>query len=128
LRTISAAGPIGTNGRTYWSMTTPPQHLEDDMTVTPKPLTDHEDLIVDDMISLIDYTSRVLIAAGYGSRYQLDKAYVLRRCVDRLIGHLETETLDWHGSEAVQAKIAREARYYTLARILIDAGRLGGTA
>lgn len=96
--------------------------------MTTTPLTRHEEHIVDDLVGLIDYASRVLIAATAGSHYQLDKAHGLREYTDKLIKHLETATIDVRRSELVAAAVAREASRYTLGQILIDAGQLGGTA
>lgn len=91
-------------------------------------LTAHESHIVDALTGVIDYTSRVLVAASPGSHYQLDKAHALRDKVDRLIKLLETGTLDMHRSAAVAAHLEREARRCTLGQILADAGHLSGTA
>lgn len=92
-------------------------------------LTPHETRIVDDLIGVIDYASRVLVAASPGSHYQLDKARDLRDRVDRLIQRLETGgTLDMRRSAAVAAHLAPEARRYTLGRVLLDAGHLSGLA
>lgn len=97
------------------------------MSTTPK-LTPHEERLVDDLIGLIDYASRVLISADYGSHYQLDKAHGLRDHADRLVKRLEQQTLDFRRSEVVKAAVACSADRYPLGRILLDAHRLGGTA
>lgn len=95
---------------------------------TPAELTQHEDHIADALVGVIDYASRVLISADYGSHYQLDKLRGLREKTDRLVGLLEKQPLDWQRSEAVKAAVAREAARYQLGQILLDADRLGGTA
>lgn len=92
-------------------------------------LTAHEDRIVDALTGVVDYASRVLISAGPGSHYQLDKARDLRDKVDRLIKLLdEGGTLDMGRSAVAATHLEREARRYTLGRILADAGHLSGTA
>lgn len=91
-------------------------------------LTPHEDRIVDDLTTVIDYASRVLIAASPGSFYQLTKAHGLRDAVDKLIKRLEVETVAMNRSAVVAAALVPEARRYTLGQVLVDTGHLGGTA
>lgn len=91
-------------------------------------LTRHEDHIADALVGLIDYASRVLISADYGSHYQLDKAHGLRERADRLIKLLDEQTLDMRRCEVMKAAVARDAGRYALGQILLNAHRLGGTA
>lgn len=91
-------------------------------------LSNHEQRVAETLIGIIDYASRVLIAADYGSHYQFDKAHGLAREAHQLVDLLTLQTLDHQRSEVVKANVAAFAGRYTLGQILIDAGRLGGTA
>lgn len=90
-------------------------------------LSPHQERIAEDLIGVIDYARRVLIAAQPGSMYQLDKAHGLRDAADRLIKRLDKQTLDLRQGDAVAAAVWREAGRYTLGQVLMDNGLLGGS-
>lgn len=94
---------------------------------TPNPF--HADRIADDLVGIVDYAGRVLISASPGSMYQADKLRGLRERVSSLIDRLDRDgTVDNATSEQIAAKLAERASRYTLGALLIEAGRLGGTA
>lgn len=97
------------------------------MTVDARARANHEARVLDDLLAIVDWTGRVLIAAAPGSAYQLSKAYELRDRVNQLISRLELHgTLDQEQSAAVAADLRAEAVRFPLGEVLETRAMLGG--
>lgn len=84
-------------------------------------LTEDEDRIVDDLVNLIDYSSRVLYAQPW-SYYQWDKLRQLGEAVERLRNRLGGDEfpppVDAVDAETVEAEVAGRAQSYALGRAM----------
>ena len=102
--------------------------LPEEAAMTKTALTNHEERIVDALLGVIDYASRILIAGYPGSHYQRSKVQEMHRELDRLTAALDKGLVSAARSEVLAERLRSEAVRYTLGRLLVESGHLGGTA